>query len=91
VLHSGGDPEKGQFTLQDGEKTPVPWGEVKTGVEPHLKKGLLGGLDLPDVVKPITQAIKEGHLASAQNMLGNVPDGNAQLAPFQEGTAEAPR
>jgi hypothetical protein len=84
ILHSGSDPEKGQFTAPDGEKSPVPWAEIKRGVEPHLKKGLLGGIDLPDVVKPITQAIKNGQLAAAQNMLGNVPDSNAQLGPFKK-------
>jgi hypothetical protein len=64
------------------------WADLKRAVEPHLKKGFLGDLDMPDAVKPITQALKAGQLAAVQNMLTSIQDSNAQLGPFKKELAK---
>jgi hypothetical protein len=69
IIWKGGDPTKGSYFYQGPGAPPVPYEDLKKHIEPHLKKGLLGGLSIPAQAKPVADALKAGDLAGAQARL----------------------
>lgn len=87
VLWKGSDPTKGSYFYQVPGNPPVPFHDLQKAIEPHLEKGLLGGLKVPKAAEPIARQIRTANLATAQLMLAAYK-GDAEAMAFKDALLE---
>ncbi|HYF00204.1 MAG TPA: hypothetical protein VEJ18_14885 [Planctomycetota bacterium] len=83
VLWKGSDPFKGAFFYPGPGNPPVPFVDLQRAIEPHLDKGLLGGLKVPKAAEPVAKQIRTGNLATAQLMLAGLK-GDPDVMSFKD-------
>jgi hypothetical protein len=67
------------MVFRGSRKLLIP-SELEKRVKPHLSKGILGGVEIPPMLKPIAALIKAGRLGQAQLMISRLPS----RAPYGE-------
>jgi hypothetical protein len=74
VLQRAGDIRKGAYFMQTPGNPPFNFVEFQGAIRQAGAKGLLGGLKIPDAVKPAIPVIKAAQLSNALNFLKGLPD-----------------
>jgi hypothetical protein len=87
TLWRGSDPHKGSYFYRTPGRPAVPFADLKKNIEPHLDKGLLGGLGVPVQARQVAAALKAGKLAAAGTMLDRLPS-SGELGEFRKALAE---
>ena len=82
ILWKGSDPFKGSTFYTVAGNPPVPFHDLKEAIEPHLDKGVLGGLTVPEAAKPIAKLLRVGNVATATAMLAGLK-GDATVTSFK--------
>ena len=87
ILWRGADPKKGNYFYSRPGRPKMAYADLKENMEPHLDKGLLGGLTVPVQGRPVEAAIKLGDLAQARLLLNRLK-GDGGVAEFKDELTE---
>jgi len=77
TLYAGSDINKGSSFYRAAGNPKVPFADLRKNITAHLDKGLLGGLKVPVMMRPVAKAVRAGQLGGAQMMLARAPDAGA--------------